>query len=104
MLTTPVMPSRKSSPIGLSSDRKSTRLNSSHLGNSYAVFCLKKKKTHRRGHLGRGGRCKRPPVRRHHQWDRLKSHSRRIEQPTTLGLLRADPPVGHHNPRKQIKD
>src|SRR5262245_63890266 len=25
-------------------DRKSTRLNSSHLGNSYAVFCLKKKK------------------------------------------------------------
>src|SRR5437899_7147100 len=26
-------------------DRKSTRLNSSHLGNSYAVFCLKKKKT-----------------------------------------------------------
>src|SRR5205814_10016946 len=27
-------------------DRKSTRLNSSHLGISYAVFCLKKK-THR---------------------------------------------------------
>src|SRR5262245_64580110 len=26
-------------PIG---DRKSTRLNSSHLGTSYAVFCLKK--------------------------------------------------------------
>src|SRR5262245_62937357 len=25
-------------------DRKSTRLNSSHLGISYAVFCLKKKK------------------------------------------------------------
>src|ERR1035438_5583449 len=25
-------------------DRKSTRLNSSHLGNSYAVFCLKKKR------------------------------------------------------------
>src|SRR5262245_65339276 len=25
-------------------DRKSTRLNSSHLGSSYAVFCLKKKK------------------------------------------------------------
>src|SRR5262245_65331344 len=33
-------------------DRKSTRLNSSHLGISYAVFCLKKKKntqTKRRG-------------------------------------------------------
>src|SRR5262245_63286530 len=27
-----------------STDRKSTRLNSSHLGISYAVFCLKKKK------------------------------------------------------------
>src|SRR5438045_4994697 len=29
-------------------DRKSTRLNSSHLGISYAVFCLKKKKKKRR--------------------------------------------------------
>src|SRR2546426_7571556 len=28
-------------------DRKSTRLNSSHLVISYAVFCLKKKKNHR---------------------------------------------------------
>src|SRR5258708_26677133 len=28
-------------------DRKSTRLNSSHQIISYAVFCLKKKKTHR---------------------------------------------------------
>src|SRR5205814_9697153 len=28
----------------VSQDRKSTRLNSSHLGISYAVFCLKKKK------------------------------------------------------------
>src|SRR3712207_6855988 len=28
------------------SDRKSTRLNSSHANISYAVFCLKKKKTH----------------------------------------------------------
>src|SRR5262245_65271930 len=28
----------------LAADRKSTRLNSSHLGISYAVFCLKKKK------------------------------------------------------------
>src|SRR5258705_5750123 len=33
-------------------DRKSTRLNSSHLGISYAVFCLKKKKKrhHKRIH------------------------------------------------------
>src|SRR2546430_7431539 len=29
-------------------DRKSTRLNSSHSQISYAVFCLKKKKTYRR--------------------------------------------------------
>src|SRR6266446_8425437 len=32
-------------------DRKSTRLNSSHLVNSYAVFCLKKKKTTAYGEL-----------------------------------------------------
>src|SRR5258705_143404 len=30
--------------VAVSLDRKSTRLNSSHLGISYAVFCLKKKK------------------------------------------------------------
>src|SRR2546426_6757877 len=30
----------------LDADRKSTRLNSSHLVISYAVFCLKKKRTH----------------------------------------------------------
>src|SRR5262245_62651859 len=29
--------------LGRGGDRKSTRLNSSHLGISYAVFCLKKK-------------------------------------------------------------
>src|SRR5438045_2502906 len=31
-------------------DRKSTRLNSSHLGISYAVFCLKKKKKEKSQH------------------------------------------------------
>src|SRR3712207_7450358 len=30
------------------SDRKSTRLNSSHANISYAVFCLKKKKQHKK--------------------------------------------------------
>src|SRR5205814_4839455 len=35
-------------------DRKSTRLNSSHLGISYAVFCLKKKMK-----LSSSGRCTR---------------------------------------------
>src|SRR5690625_5864337 len=33
-------------------DRKSTRLNSSHVASSYAVFCLKKKKKRR---LNQGG-------------------------------------------------
>src|SRR3712207_6944406 len=32
---------------GQAPDRKSTRLNSSHANISYAVFCLKKKKTHK---------------------------------------------------------
>src|SRR5882724_8160351 len=32
-------------------DRKSTRLNSSHLGISYAVFCLKKKKNRFKKHF-----------------------------------------------------
>src|SRR5262245_65204586 len=32
-------------------DRKSTRLNSSHLGISYAVFCLKKKKRTDHAHM-----------------------------------------------------
>src|SRR5690606_27456294 len=31
-------------PLGKAQDRKSTRLHSSHVKNSYAVFCLKKKK------------------------------------------------------------
>src|SRR5690349_22093422 len=34
-------------PCGSCSDRKSTRLNSSHVEISYAVFCLKKKKPSR---------------------------------------------------------
>src|SRR5699024_12512981 len=33
----------KFSPLAASLDRKSTRLNSSHVSISYAVFCLKKK-------------------------------------------------------------
>src|SRR5256885_8647041 len=37
---------RSQSKVTVSIDRKSTRLNSSHLVISYAVFCLKKKKTY----------------------------------------------------------
>src|ERR1039457_5963783 len=36
---------------GAYTDRKSTRLNSSHLVISYAVFCLKKKTLHRATHV-----------------------------------------------------
>src|SRR5574337_1439191 len=42
------------------SDRKSTRLNSSHHSISYAVFCLKKKKTDKRS-LNPERSSKRPP-------------------------------------------
>src|SRR5437899_6659186 len=36
---------RRRGVLARGGDRKSTRLNSSHLGISYAVFCLKKKTT-----------------------------------------------------------
>src|SRR5438034_4561962 len=42
---------RENQSLG-SPDRKSTRLNSSHTVNSYAVFCLKKKKTAPSGPAG----------------------------------------------------
>src|SRR5256885_13000243 len=38
---------KPSAKMRMGKDRKSTRLNSSHLVISYAVFCLKKKKEHR---------------------------------------------------------
>src|SRR2546426_3168893 len=41
-----VMVGASSAVVILATDRKSTRLNSSHLVISYAVFCLKKKKKH----------------------------------------------------------
>src|SRR5437660_7463936 len=38
-------------------DRKSTRLNSSHVAISYAVFCLKKKKKHQNSYLKQSQYC-----------------------------------------------
>src|SRR5690625_6674009 len=38
-------------------DRKSTRLNSSHVAISYAVFCLKKKKKRKRHHSTSRTKC-----------------------------------------------
>src|SRR5207253_9528983 len=43
-LEAPALVKRDRRPCG---DRKSKRLNSSHVANSYAVFCLKKKMTRR---------------------------------------------------------
>src|SRR5256885_8071231 len=40
----PRLVDREEALVGRAADRKSTRLNSSHLVISYAVFCLKKKK------------------------------------------------------------
>src|SRR5256884_1637304 len=58
-------------------DRKSTRLNSSHGYISYAVFCLKKKKTHHTTSNARDGR------------DMFKTH------PHHLPLLTVRPPPIH---------
>src|SRR5690606_41241188 len=44
LVTLPEARSRVPSSCSLALDRKSTRLNSSHVKISYAVFCLKKKK------------------------------------------------------------
>src|SRR2546422_7284317 len=46
--STTVTPLWRSAPARISTDRKSTRLNSSHGYISYAVFCLKKKKNEHR--------------------------------------------------------
>src|ERR1035438_8085800 len=51
---------------GFAADRKSTRLNSSHLGISYAVFCLKKKMIAPREPRGGVGH----PHAKHHEFDR----------------------------------
>src|SRR5699024_11611125 len=41
---------KKRAPKAFEADRKSTRLNSSHVSNLYAVFCLKKKYTLKHRH------------------------------------------------------
>src|SRR2546430_8891725 len=47
--------------VSVAGDRKSTRLNSSHSQISYAVFCLKKKKTPARPAPFRRRKCRSPP-------------------------------------------
>src|ERR1035441_3595681 len=77
-----------------STDRKSTRLNSSHLGISYAVFCLKKKPhrlpAHRAGTKpARGGAGPVPPRPQYH-----------LPQPQPRSPPR--PPPGRGNPRTLV--
>src|SRR2546430_3155515 len=50
----PPSPPARRSGWSPATDRKSTRLNSSHSQKSYAVFCLKKKKIHANGPLEAG--------------------------------------------------
>src|SRR2546429_1934834 len=72
------------------SDRKSTRLNSSHGYISYAVFCLKKKKLHRA--------AARLPERAHRPCDPAKPPARhRTRAPHARGLM--DTPFGRPQDR-----
>src|SRR5256885_9043634 len=54
-------------------DRKSTRLNSSHLVISYAVFCLKKKKTTNGQIVANGDRNNRTHLLRQHVYIRVRA-------------------------------
>src|SRR5256885_4045886 len=81
----------------VSGDRKSTRLNSSHLVISYAVFCLKKKNNH--------PEPRRAPVHRrylrHHVRARLHHRHHLPHRPHALRPLRGRPRrdhAGEHRP------
>src|SRR3989442_4406503 len=54
LIKTTMLP-RKATDRQILPDRKSTRLNSSHVRISYAVFCLKKKKCSRKGNIPAAG-------------------------------------------------
>src|SRR3989449_1358533 len=60
-------------------DRKSTRLNSSHGYISYAVFCLKKKKTHHKHHPSHQ---RPPPTDRNHPSPTKATSRNHRPQPT----------------------
>src|SRR5256885_3980310 len=73
-------------PAGEEGDRKSTRLNSSHLVISYAVFCLKKKTTPQH-HI----RCDRLEYRRQKQNHRTARPQPRALYNQHLDVLECDP-------------
>src|SRR5256885_3713241 len=58
--------------IGPAPDRKSTRLNSSHLVISYAVFCLKKKKLRNLAISGGGRRTQQRVILHRSHWSFLR--------------------------------
>src|ERR1035438_10245382 len=73
-------------------ERKSTRLNSSHLGISYAVFCLKKK--HRRTlHPPRSHPPHGQPLGRAPAFPTRRSSDRGRHQPDGPRLRRVDPQI-----------
>src|ERR1022692_1815322 len=73
-----------SGPETTYTDRKSTRLNSSHLVISYAVFCLKK------NNIGRAARVGDPAGGRHRPRPRHDGAAARLEQ--LFFLMRRQPP------------
>src|SRR5690242_21152868 len=66
---------RRDPAAAVSVDRKSTRLNSSHMSISYAVFCLKKKKQHTAGCLIERLDLLRHDVQRYHELQLLPTVS-----------------------------
>src|SRR5947199_181919 len=75
-------------PLAL--DRKSTRLNSSHLGISYAVFCLKKKMVSDQGADGAGSAGAAPARERHRKntvRGALRRRAARAERRVTRAAL-----------------
>src|SRR5690554_7301650 len=86
--------------IQIDKDRKSTRLNSSHVRISYAVFCLKKKKVVKVG--VRDARCGRHEVRPPRELLRHACVEHTVVEPARTGargatvvdaLSRASPPL-----------
>src|SRR5256885_11966260 len=73
-------------------DRKSTRLNSSHLVISYAVFCLKKKKSAHRDSLSQADArlAFHRPLR-----DTIQHYDRVVLLPTSSALHTITPRIAH---------
>src|SRR5437870_11118841 len=86
----------------ISLDRKSTRLNSSHVAISYAVFCLKKKKkkqhqrTHSHQNIHHRTRTHRRPLHRPAHTGKL-SNTRSPCAQSLVYIAYPTDPLAHHN-------